>query len=87
MTLSAAAVPEKAMAAFPGQRTPGIRQPWKWVWFIGYIVIAGCSTVDTRNTDSKPWDRPTKADISQSWPWHDILLQESYWQSPGGHYP
>ena len=87
MNLTAAAVQEEAVGDFPRQRTAGNRPPWKWAWFIGFIVIAGCGTVDTRNTGSKPWNQPTKADVSQSWPWPDLQIQDSYWHSPGGHYP
>ena len=75
------------MRASQGERTSGARQPWKWGWFIGFIVVAGCGTVDTRNTDSTPWDRPTEADISQRWLCPDLQFEESYWHSLGGRYP
>ena len=78
-------VQEGAVRASQGQRTPGNRQPWKWGWFIGLIVVAGCGTVDTRNTDSTPWNGPTKAGTAEGWP--DIQIRDSYINSPGGYYP
>jgi len=85
MNLTPAMFKEKAVGVFPGPSTPARRQAWKWICFIGFIVVTGCGTTDTRNTDSKPWNRPTKADVSQSWSWPE--LQQRYWNSPGDHYP
>ena len=47
-------------------------------------VAAGCSTVDTRNVDSKPWNRPTKADISKDW-WP--CLRDYYHPESSSEYP
>ena len=40
--------------------------------FVG--IMAGCGTFDTNNASSRPWNRPTKADLSQDW-----------WNRPSGH--
>ena len=39
----------------------------KMLLFVSLLVTAGCSTVDTQNGDSRPWDGPTKADLSKDW--------------------
>ena len=39
---------------------------------------------DTHNASDRPWNRPTKADVSKDW-WFDLGGQ--YWDSPGGHFP
>ena len=66
------------------RNAPSYRQAWKWACLIGFILVGGCGTIDSQNIDSKPWNRPTKADVSDRW-WHD--LRQSYWNGPGGHYP
>ena len=57
----------------------------KQLLFIGLLAVAaGCSTVDTQNVDARPWDRPTKADVSKDW-WFD--LQDQYGRGSTGEYP
>jgi hypothetical protein len=51
---------------------------------IGLLLAAGCGTVDARNVDSKPWNRPTKADLSKDW-WFD--LRQYYDSGSGSEYP
>ena len=57
---------------------------FNWACLIGLFLAGGCSTIDTSNTSDRPWDRPTKADVSKDW-WFDLGGQ--YWDSPGGHFP
>jgi hypothetical protein len=39
---------------------------------------------DTHNASDRPWNRPTKADVSKDW-WFDLGGQ--YWDSPGVTFP
>jgi hypothetical protein len=55
----------------------------KTLLFISLLVAAGCSTVDTQNGDSRPWDGPTKADLSKDW-W---FKPEYYHPESPGEYP
>jgi hypothetical protein len=57
----------------------------KQLLFIGLLAVAaGCSTVDTQNVDSRPWNRPTKADIAKDmWP----CLRPYYYPGSSGEYP
>ena len=68
----------------PHHRKPPHFQTFNWACLIGVVCVGGCRTVEISNTSDRPWDRPTKADVSQSWwPW----FAEKYWDSPGGHFP
>ena len=66
----------------PDQRTPPHSQAFQWACLIGLILAGGCSSLDGNNTDTKPWDRQTKADMSQGW-----LLTGEGWGPSGSHYP
>jgi hypothetical protein len=54
----------------------------KLACLIGFVFMAGCGTTDTRNTSEKPWNQPTKSEISQGWWFRDFYQDE-----PGNHYP
>lgn len=45
-------------------------------------MVTGCSTVDSSNTDSRPWDKPTRSDTSQGW-W----FNNGYNDPSRGQYP
>jgi hypothetical protein len=68
----------------PSYRKPPHSQVFNWACQIGLFLAGGCSTIDTSNTSDRPWDWPTKADVSKDW-WFDLGGQ--YWDSPGGHFP
>ena len=57
---------------------------FNWACLIGLVFGSGCSTIDSKNTSDRPWDRPTKADVSKDW-WP--CFEQEYWDSPGGHFP
>jgi hypothetical protein len=71
------------LSSLAHRRAPFRMHAFKWAWLIGFILMGGCSTTDTNNTDTKPWDRPTKADVSQGW-W---LFNQEDWGPSGSHYP
>ncbi len=54
-----------------------------WVLAMGLLLeAAGCGTFDTANNQAQPWDRPTKADVSQGWWIRDWNQQESPTEYP-----
>ena len=65
-----------------GHRTPSLPRAFPWACLIGYILVAGCSTIDSKNASPKPWNRPTKADVSQDW-W----FKDGYYDATGNQYP
>ena len=68
----------------PSHSTLPHSKAFNWACLIGLVLVGGCSTIDTNNTSDRPWNRPTKADVSKDW-WFD--LEGQYWNSPGGHFP
>jgi hypothetical protein len=65
-------------------RTPVGARSFMWLCLIGVILVGGCSTADSRNTSPNPWNRPTKADVSQGWWFKDWYPHHD---EPGGLYP
>lgn len=80
-------------------RVPGIniaqrpehhrRAPIRYsVFSVGLLLVlsGGCTSVDSRNVDSKPWNLPPSPEIQRScWPWWPPLLfgssfAEQQWQ-------
>jgi len=68
----------------PRHRTLPHFRAFKWACLIGLALVGGCSTVDTKNTSERPWNRPTKADVSAGWL---PGLDQQHWDGPGNHYP
>lgn len=68
----------------PLHRKPPHSQALNWACLIGLVFVGGYSTTDTHNASDRPWNRPTKADVSKDG-WFDLGGQ--YWDSPGVTFP
>jgi hypothetical protein len=54
----------------------------RWIFLFGLLAIAGCGTFDPSNSASRPWNRPTRTDVSQGW-----FYQGDYDSRPLTDYP
>jgi hypothetical protein len=60
--------------------------PLRWAGLLIVVLASGCSTVDTGNTDYRPWDRPTRTDVSKDWLFQDFF-RDRYDDPSRGSYP
>jgi len=45
------------------------------------LVLVGCASVDSRNADSRPWNRPPPPEMNTScWPWWPGWLYPSVYE-------
>ncbi len=49
-------------------------------------LLAGCGTFNPDNVQTRPWNRPTKEEISQDW-WFRGWTSSPSVEKPGGYYP
>jgi hypothetical protein len=49
----------------PNHSTPLHSKAFNWAYVLGLILLGSCSTIDSNNKSDRPWDRPTKADVSK----------------------
>jgi hypothetical protein len=54
-------------ACFHRGMAAGALSKVNWLFVLCLLLVAGCGTFDSRNAESRPWNRPTKAEESQHW--------------------